>query len=178
MSAICENGLVILKHTEPENLEYVMKSERDPENSLFVGQWTYEDHQAALTDSDILHLVVFNKPENQLIGFAILAGLKNSNQSIELKRLVITDKGKGYGKETLHLIKSLAFEKLEAHRLWLDVRSNNPRAKHVYEFEGLVVEGTLRESVYLGEQYLSLVVMSMLESEFEGKQRKDEPISR
>ena len=101
-----------------------------------------------------------------------MTGLKNPNHKIELKRLIITDKGKGYGKETLRLIKSLTFGQLGAHRLWLDVRSNNPRAKHVYESEGFVVEGILRESVYSDGQYLSLSVMSVLENEFKVMAKK------
>jgi diamine N-acetyltransferase len=165
--------LVILQRTLPQNLEYVMNSERDPENSPFVGQWTLEEHKVALGNPDLLHLIAINKRDNQLIGFAILTGLQNSNHRIELKRLVITDKGKGYGKETLRLIKSIAFRQLGAHRLWLDVRSNNPRAKHVYESEGFVVEGILRESVYLNGQYLSLSVMSILENEFKVMAEKD-----
>ena len=125
-----------------------------------------EEHQVALGNPNVLHLLALDKRDNRLIGFAILTGLPNPNYRIELKRLVITDKGKGYGKGTLSLIKSLTFGQLGAHRLWLDVRSNNPRARHVYESEGFVVEGILRESVYLNGQYLSLSVMSVLENEF------------
>lgn len=41
MSVILEqNDSVILQRTLPQNLEYVMDAERDPENSSFVGQWT------------------------------------------------------------------------------------------------------------------------------------------
>jgi diamine N-acetyltransferase len=160
-----ENNRIVLQRTDLKNLEYVINSERDPENSPFVGQWTLEEHRASLANPDLLHLLVLTKQDNRLIGFAILAGLKNSNHSIELKRLVITDKGKGYGKDTLRLIKILALGQLGAHRLWLDVRSNNPRAKHVYELEGFVLEGILRESVYLDGKYLSLAVMSVLENE-------------
>ena len=161
-----QSDLLMLQRTLPQNLKYVINSEQDPENRPFVGQWTMEDHKVALGNPDTLHLLVLDKRDNRQIGFAILAGLKNPNHRIELKRLVITDKRKGYGKETLRLIKSIAFRQLGAHRLWLDVRSNNPRASHVYESEGFIVEGILRESVYLEGQYLSLTVMSVLEDEF------------
>jgi len=167
MSVVLEqNDSVILQRTLPQDIEYVMGAERDPENSLFVGQWTFEEHQIALDNSDLLHLLALTKQDNHQIGFAILAGLQNPNHRIELKRLVVTDKGKGYGKAILRLIKLLTFKQLGAHRLWLDVRSNNPRAKHVYESEGFVEEGILRESVFLDGQYLSLSLMSVLENEF------------
>ncbi len=174
MSVILEqNDSVILKRTRPQDLEYVMGAERDPENSPFVGQWTFEEHHIALVNSDLLHLLALTKEDNRQIGFAILAGLQNPNRTIELKRLVVTDKGKGYGKEILRLIKALTFGPLGAHRLWLDVRSNNPRAKHVYESEGFIEEGILRESVFLNGQYLSLLLMSVLENEFKVMTKND-----
>ena len=174
MSVVLEqNDSINLQRTLLEDLEYVMGAERDPENSPFVGQWTFEEHQIALDDFDLLHLLVQTKQDNRRIGFAILTGLQNQNHRIELKRLVITEKGKGYGKEILRLIKSIAFKQLGAHRLWLDVRSNNPRAKHVYESEGFIEEGILRESVFLDGKYLSLSIMSVLENKFKVMNRND-----
>ena len=71
-------------------------------------------------------------------------GILRHFQSLEFRRIVITDKGKGYGRESLRLIKKMAFEELSAHRLWLDVKDHNLRARHVYEAEGFMVEGVLR----------------------------------
>ena len=56
-----QSHLVILQRTLPQNLEYVMKSESAPENSPFVGQWNLEEHEAALRDPDLLHLLAFDK---------------------------------------------------------------------------------------------------------------------
>ena len=36
----------------------------------------------------------------------------------------------------------MALEELRTRRLWLDVRTNNPGAKRLYEQEGFAVEGT------------------------------------
>lgn len=41
------------------------------------------------------------------VGYAIMAGIDNPNQSIELRRIAIADKGNGFGKEALRLIKKL-----------------------------------------------------------------------
>jgi diamine N-acetyltransferase len=40
------------------------------------------------------------------------------------------------------------------------------RACHLYESEGFVREGVLRECIWNGETYESLIVMSMLEQEY------------
>ena len=60
----------------------------------------------------------------------------------------------------------MAFDDLGAHRFWLDVRTHNARARGVYESEGFVAEGTLRECVRGADGFDSLVVMSMLQAEF------------
>jgi hypothetical protein len=61
----------------------------------------------------------------------------------------------------------MAFRDLGAHRFWLDVRSANARALALYRSEGFVEEGRLRESVKSGAGFDSLIVLSLLESEYE-----------
>ena len=60
----------------------------------------------------------------------------------------------------------MAFRDLGAHRFWLDVKSANTRALALYRSEGFVEEGRLRESVRYGAGWDSLIVMSLLESEY------------
>ena len=64
------------------------------------------------------------------------------------------------------LLKKVAFEDLGAHRFWLDVRTSNTRAKGLYDSEGFVEEGRMRDSLKTGEGWESMVVMSMLEVEY------------
>jgi RimJ/RimL family protein N-acetyltransferase len=64
------------------------------------------------------------------------------------------------------LIKEHAFEKLKAHRLWLEVLGGNYRAFNLYRTEGFVLEGFHRESFKQGDEYLTLRVMSMLANEY------------
>jgi RimJ/RimL family protein N-acetyltransferase len=66
----------------------------------------------------------------------------------------------------LRLIKNLAFEQLHAHRLWLDVKDFNYIARRLYEKEGFIVEGILRECIKVGDRFESLVLMSTLQSEY------------
>ena len=65
-------------------------------------------------------------------------------------------------------MKRHCFERLNVHRLWLDVFETNQRARNLYESAGFQVEGTLRECLRTGEGFASLVVMSMLSSEYCG----------
>jgi RimJ/RimL family protein N-acetyltransferase len=74
---------------------------------------------------------------------------------------------KGYGRAALKSVQQLAFAQLQAHRLWLDVKDHNSRARHLYQAMGFVEEGRLRECVKSGNRFESLVVLSMLRSEYQ-----------
>lgn len=161
---------ICLRRTLESDLDFVLDAELSDENSSFVIAWTHEQHKQALSNKDLLHLIVERCDDHKPVGYIILAGLEQPHQSIEFRRIVITDKGKGYGKEALRLIKKMAFEELSAHRLWLDVKAHNLRARHVYEAEGFIVEGILRECLKTGEKFDSLVVLSMLRNEYQSDQ--------
>jgi RimJ/RimL family protein N-acetyltransferase len=157
---------VRLRSTLKANLDFVLSAESHPDNSPFVSQWTRKQHEEALADADIAHFIIKRDADEVAVGYLLLAGLENPHRNLELRRIVITDKGKGYGREALRSIKKLAFEKFHAHRLWLDVKDHNQRAQQLYEAEGFVREGLLRECIKMGDRFESLILMSMLENEY------------
>jgi diamine N-acetyltransferase len=158
-----------LRRTAEGDLDFVVAAEGALENRRFVGQSSLEEHRAALSNPDLAHFVVESVEDGRAVGYVIVAGLLDANRSAEFRRVVITEKGKGYGREVLRAVKKMAFEELKAHRLWLDVREHNERARRLYESEGFVSEGMLRECVSVGGGWESLVLMSVLEQEY----RKD-----
>lgn len=157
---------IVIRSTLEDDLEFVINVEREEDNAQYVGQWTKEQHLNALTQKDIMHLIVEEATSSKTVGYVIIAGLQNPNRSIEFRRIVVTEKGKGLGRETLKLIKKIVFEQLKAHRLWLDVRYKNHRAQSLYQSEGFIKEGILRESILYNGSYESLIVMSILEMEY------------
>jgi RimJ/RimL family protein N-acetyltransferase len=154
---------VRLRRTVEGDLDFVLAAEGAEENRLFVGQWAREQHREALSNPDLAHLVVESVDGARPVGYVIMAGLLDGNRSVEFRRVVITEKGRGYGREVLRAVKRMAFEELKAHRLWLDVREKNERARGLYESEGFVTEGMLRECVSAEGGWESLVLMSLLE---------------
>jgi diamine N-acetyltransferase len=156
-----------LRPTTREDIPFVYHTEHAEENSRFIIPWSMEQHEQCLSDPNRRHLIV--EADGTAVGYVILAGLQNEHGSIELTRITIAEKGKGYGRETLRLIKQWAFEQQGAHRLWLDVKEHNERAKRLYLSEGFVVEGTLRECLKAGDSYESLIVLSVLRREYEAE---------
>jgi len=157
---------VRLRPTMQSDLEFVLSIESDPVNLPFITPWERTQHEAAIRFPDFRHFIIEGGEGLDAVGFLILIGCKSPHQSLELKRMVVRDKGRGFGRAALRVAKKVAFDDLGARRFWLDVRTNNPRAKALYDGEGFVVEGVLREAVRSGGGRESLVVMSMLKSEF------------
>lgn len=162
---ICKSDIITLRKTGEDDLQFVISAEREQDNAQYVGQWTREQHMKALENEDILHLIVEDSNTAKYVGYVIMAGLQNTNNNVEFRRIVICNKGNGMGRETLRLIKKVAFEELGAHRLWLDVRSKNLRAQNLYKSGGFKEEGVLRDCILYNGDYESLILMSILENE-------------
>ncbi|MDP4092867.1 MAG: GNAT family protein [Bacillota bacterium] len=161
---IVSNRLKFRK-TDAEDLDFVLDAENAGENRLFINQWSREKHVSALEDSNVLHMVICDV-DNKRVGYNILIGINNPSGELTMQRFVITEKGKGYGREALGLIKKIAFEKLGMHRLQLQVREYNERAKKLYKSEGFVEEGIMRESAFVDGAFKSSIMMSLLEQEY------------
>ncbi|MEH6943827.1 GNAT family N-acetyltransferase [Bacillus sp. JJ722] len=151
------------RKTTIEDIDNIRKLEESYND--FVSQWSPEQHISALSSEDQAHLIFFDT-NNDFVGYTILQGLTNSNHSIELMRIAIAIRNKGYGKMAIKLLQEWCFEELKAHRLWLDVREHNLNAQHVYKSMGFKHEGILRDAAFYNDKYESLIVMSMLEQEY------------
>jgi RimJ/RimL family protein N-acetyltransferase len=86
-----------------------------------------------------------------------------------LQRIAVAEPSRGLGTEVLHAAMDKAFREFGAHRLWLDTYSDNTRAQHVYRSAGFSQEGMLRECKKWGDEYRSLMLMSILESEYKAR---------
>jgi RimJ/RimL family protein N-acetyltransferase len=151
------------------DLDYVIQVEQDEQNQPFITPWERTQHEGAVRFPDFRHFIVEAGPQYERTGFVILQGCRNPHGSVELKRIVLQVKGQGYGRACVRLLKQMAFRDLRAHRFWLDVKLLNTRAQALYAGEGFVEEGRLRESVRVASGWDSLVVMSMLDREYQAR---------
>jgi RimJ/RimL family protein N-acetyltransferase len=159
-----------LRPTLLDDLDYVLTLERAPENLPYITPWERTQHEAAVRFPDFRHFIIEAGDDWAQSGFVILIGLRSPHKNIELKRIVVSNKGQGIGRACVRRVARMAFEDFGAHRLWLDVKSNNARAKHVYETEGFTQEGVLRDCLKSGDEWLSLTVLSMLAHEYQARQ--------
>ena len=163
-----------LRTTRREEIAFVRAAESDPENSVFVEQWSEEDHAACLCDGDCRHLIIEDPSDCAPGGYILLQGLENPNLSMLLRRLVIARKGVGAGPRTVEAVLRFCFDEAEFHRLWLDVREDNAAALRIYERFGFVEEGRDRENVKVQDRFLDTVRMSVLDREYHEFARRRE----
>ena len=152
-----------VRPTVEADLPFVLATEDHARRGGFVGGWTEAEHRAAMTDPAVVHWTL---EAGERVGYLILRGVGGEDRNIELKRITLAVTDRGYGRQALRLVKRHTFGALGAHRLWLDVFEHNHRARHLYESEGFVVEGVMRECFRTADGWASLILLSMLEHEY------------
>jgi RimJ/RimL family protein N-acetyltransferase len=75
--------------------------------------------------------------------------------------------GKGYGREALNWMLDWGFKHAGLHTISITAASYNPRALHLYESIGFVLEGRRRETIWQNRKWYDLVEFGMTEGEWE-----------
>ena len=95
---------LLIQETKAEEIDKIVSIEANKENQQFIISNTKTEHLQLLKNPDIAHLIV-KSVDKQTIGFVILGGLASHSQSIEFRRIVINEKGKGHGRKVIQFIK-------------------------------------------------------------------------
>lgn len=107
------------------------------------------------------------------VGHISLGGISESNRSGRITRVLVgpgSARGKGYCAAMLRAILEIGFTQLHLHRIELGVYSFNHAAIRCYRKCGFHTDGVLRDVARHGDEYWSLVEMSMLEDEWHALQ--------
>lgn len=112
--------------------------------------------------------MVCDLKSGEAIGFAGLYGIHLTARKAEF-RILIGNKnywGKGYGTEVTELLMFYGFDRLNLHRVWLGVTSENKGAIRAYEKAGYIVEGVLKEDIYRNSCFYDSVRMAKLRDDY------------
>lgn len=157
--------LIMVKALETD-IPLIMEMENHKDNRLFIWQGSYEEHLREIEDPRHLLLIIKLKEVHLPIGY-LLIRLDEHSHIFELRRIVIAEKARGYGKETMIAVIHFAFEKLGTNRFWLDVYPDNHIGISLYEKLKLHRDGVLRQN-YLAERgYMDQIIYSLLKSEYD-----------
>ena len=130
-----------------DDLDAIMAIERRPGFERWVGRSSAEEHRAMMDDANTAYLV--GEADGEVVAFAILRNLDDPHGNRYLKRVAVARPGEGVGGAFLARVVDWTFDRLGAHRFWLDCFAHNARAQRVYEKLGFTRDGVLREA-YLG----------------------------
>ncbi|MGD1860497.1 MAG: GNAT family N-acetyltransferase [Leptolyngbyaceae cyanobacterium] len=156
----------LLRPTQSDDLSFVLEAEAMAHAAGYVRLWKHDRHRQAIEHGGERHWIVVDAATQIRVGYVILQGIQDVDQSLLIKRIVISQPGRGYGHSTLRQVLVKAFLEFAAHRVWLDVMADNERARSLYRRLGFVEEGCLRESVKMADSFKSVWLMSMLRSEY------------
>jgi RimJ/RimL family protein N-acetyltransferase len=156
--------LEIVEATD-ENIDKIIEMETHPDNRDFIWIGSFEEHQSEITDEEHILCIFKEKSDGTIIGYALIK-LDRESDIFLLRRIVVANKGKGYGEESILAIIKYAFEEFGANRFYLDTYPDNRVGISLYEKIGLKKEGLLRHNYKSARGYEDQIIYSMLKSEY------------
>lgn len=118
-----------LRQAELSQLALFSVMEQDPDSSPYILPTTLEQHRQNFARDEIIYLAICSAADTR--GFIMLA-LDPDGFSLELRRIVVADKGRGTGRQAIATLENYCRQHLQRRRIWLDVFEFNQRARQVY----------------------------------------------
>lgn len=176
--AILVGDRIILREYRKDDLPYLRKWVNNPEitkylSHIFVYPHTMTETETYLNSlidgsSGIKGFVIANKEDEEFIGQIDLVKIDWINRIASLGIVIgnTENLGKGYGSEAIKLIQEFAFNRLNLHKIELEVREYNHRAIACYKKCGFVEEGRIRQNHFIDGKYTDTLLMGILKSEW------------
>ncbi len=159
--------MLTIRRAGPDDLPFIVATERRPGNEDFVGRWDAAEHRKAMTSGDHAYFIGLDE-DGTLAGFSMIQDLRDTNGNLLFRRLAVATPGAGHGRSLFTATRDWVFRETEAHRLWLVVYRHNLPARHLYQSAGFVEEGVAREARKLSDgSRVDAITMSMLRREWE-----------
>ncbi|MGR2739678.1 GNAT family N-acetyltransferase [Billgrantia sp. Q4P2] len=127
-----EGKRLMLDDTSFQELAAICEMEQG-ETLEFIVPYSLEKHQEEFSKPNVVYKTI--RQGKDLVGFVILA-LDPDDVSIELRRIVVSNPGRGIGACTLEIVRDLCGCEYGRSRVWLDVFETNSHARYVYEKAG------------------------------------------
>ena len=172
---LIEGQRLRLRRATESDIKYIIDLEYAPENLKFIVPYDEERQRKAVQSdgSQEMNVIIEERETNSPVGYFFVAGLDKKSKEVEWTHVVVEKKGLGYGREALKLLMKWSFEIKKFHRGWLDCKDYNTVALHLYESEGMIREGLMRETLLTNGVYENLVVLGILDREYFARQSKE-----
>lgn len=165
---LIEGKRLRLRRATESDLDYIIALEFAPENLKFIVPFDREYHEEIVRSdgSKYMDVIIEERDTGSAAGYFMLRGLDSEFKELEWTHVIIGRKGLGYGHEAMKLLKAWTFDVKNFHRAWLDCKDYNVVAIHLYESEGMVREGLIRETLLIDGVYENLIIFGILKREY------------
>ncbi len=134
--------------------------------SAILDSKTRQWYETRAEQPDRLDLAIIDQASSTCVGEVVLNELTTENDSCSFRILIgPAGRNRGLGTEATQLIVQHAFQTTPLHRIELEVFAFNPRAQHVYERSGFIIEGVRRDAHKFDGRYVDTIIMSILRPE-------------
>ena len=140
-------------------------------NFIFREKFTRQMHETwmrtKVETGQVVQYIVEVKKSGRPIGSVYFRDINEVYKSAEFGIFIGEDdaRGKGYDKEMTSLFVRYGFESLGLHRIQLRLVKGNAAAARTYSSVGFHKEGEFRDMVKLGDEYRTVIFMSVLDSD-------------
>lgn len=139
--------MLTIRPTTRDDLDRVVAVEADLDTAVWLAEIGRGWHELTLDDPDAEHLIAEHlvagdavRPDDRIAGFVVLAGLRDGDGLVEIRRMVLERGRRGTGLARLLLAAAVerAYTRHGARGVWLDVKAHNERAIALYRSGGFV----------------------------------------
>lgn len=174
---------IMLREYRKEDLPYMRKWVNDIEITKYLSNAFLYPHTLNNTEeylntmlegsTNAKGFIIANKETEGYIGQIDLIKIDWVNRVATLGIVIGTKDylNKGYGTEAINLLLDFVFNRLNLHKLDLEVRAYNERAIKCYKKCGFKEEGRIRENHFIDGKYTDTIFMGILKREYEEKSR-------
>ena len=122
----------MLKKTKLDELTYLKNLSTQKHIGKNLNPKSLQSFQEEFAQKEITFLNILSHI-HEIAGYIIL---KQTDASVQLKRIVIDEKYLGIGTEVMQKLEVYVLEHYGVHEIWLDVYADNKRAIKLYEKQG------------------------------------------
>jgi diamine N-acetyltransferase len=170
---------VTLRPLEREDLKRLHELKQDVELML-LASGNYQPRPLAQLEKEYEKDLEYDptwfviEAEAHVIGEISLRGVDRRHGTAELGVSIYERAflNKGYGRDAINVLLEWAFGVQNLRRIWLETAAPNERAIRSYLACGFVEEGRLRQHDYFHGEYVDVVVMGLLRSEWEARRAR------
>jgi RimJ/RimL family protein N-acetyltransferase len=153
------------------DLSLMRNLSRRPAMPLSVAQMKkkYEAIEKEVEESkQLFHFTIRSKEDDRLLGFVRIEGIEWTHGIANLKLAIgdPTERGKGYGSETMKLILYFAFDELNLYRLSAVIGEDNPGGLSFFKRFGFIEEVRRRKALLRDGRTWDSIHLGLLRGEW------------